>query len=754
MLVTKSAFVYFQMMILLTSSFKVSRFFIITLLLLVLNLAKLYAAGDRAFPGVNRFYSHLGIGKTYNDLSYDNLLVFYSNKIKVILQEKKIADDKYDKNAIKSIKKDLKFLNYAHKLMQQSVSRADKKHAFFIAKRIYYSIISKLTAERKLSLLDMFGFLDKFKTTMPYVTTVDKYRKIGKTIRVKKRTSYYPKPTYKKSYTGAVYNSFAQAKKEAKNLVFPSSGTAETMATVSQLSQMSHDEVSRLDISTRHQVWHQEIYSSQQPQPWQDLENWANKTVTKILRKKNIQVAYDLKKVKRVLFLTKIKDTATSPKINTKDAYGQKWKVKWGNEVQVETMANRFYVAAGGKFSDLVYTNARGARGLTLILGDRYADGSCKKNINTFSLLSDCLLNSRYKFSIRPYVYAKGVITSFNIEKVLKYLPENAIKEYRAENLLGRSFVQFKESLSEFKPTKVMIRGGPVAASDLGADSDRVARSLLIFNMWIWNLDFKDLNNKAVLLKDFNGKKYEYIEFAHDMGSAMGFPGRSGEINHLSDKEYMHVGLDVIAWSPLQWGGHVFVLDFFVDLLNSIPFLNKSIYFNQFMMYRPSAWDNITYADGLWMARKIARIDRDQITNIVATTLWPEYVQQAVVNKMLMRRNRIAEIFDITEELDRVDIDPIDITRSFRTKDDRIFNAHFYDLELSSIENELKRHNLIDQDGVSTYVELVVSKNKIVSCKKSLLSNLLEAKWYPSGFTRRLNRLKDHSPLPKCTFSP
>jgi hypothetical protein len=53
--------------------------------------------------------------------------------------------------------------------------------------------------------------------------------------------------------------------------------------------------------------------------------------------------------------------------------------------------------------------------------------------------------------------------------------------------------------------------------------------------------------------------------------------------------------------------------------------------------------------DALWMARKIAQLSRDDITQIVANSFYPEGVAKVVVEKMLSRRNSIVSIFGATD---------------------------------------------------------------------------------------------------------
>lgn len=135
--------------------------------------------------------------------------------------------------------------------------------------------------------------------------------------------------------------------------------------------------VKEVHINQHHPVWHSDHIKRD---TWIELEDQYNQSMSLILDKQ-----YNLKTAHKVLFINKIKDTATNPKITTKDAYGVKWKLKWGREVYTEPIANRLYLKLGGKMTDLVYAQRSGSKGVTLILADKKTKGSCK-HINTEEL--------------------------------------------------------------------------------------------------------------------------------------------------------------------------------------------------------------------------------------------------------------------------------------------------------------------------------------------------------------------------------
>lgn len=145
---------------------------------------------------------------------------------------------------------------------------------------------------------------------------------------------------------------------------------------------------------------------------------------------------YPLSTAYRVLFFEDMKDTATSAKIKTTDAFGIDWKLKWGAEAQTEAMV-------------------------------------------------------------------------------------------------------------ELKPKAIATRGGPTAFSDTGATEDRVGRGSFLFNMWVWNMDAKDDNNRSVLVEDISGSgETSYLEFQHDLGVTFGGLFATGQINSFTTgNQFMYLNI-------------------------------------------------------------------------------------------------------------------------------------------------------------------------------------------------------------------
>jgi hypothetical protein len=671
-----------------------------------------FAAGDVVDKGIHTYFDSHGVAKNFTQKSYDNLLLLCEKLVVDIKKDIESVDDKDDK---KDLKKKKQFLDYAllgiEEAKEQSISPSMRRFAFNRAKRIIYSLRSEDLLGRNMNVKEVVNLLRRVDTTLPYV-----------------------KPSKRKSKLGK-----KKANKEAQNLVDPKA--PQSIMSAREISKLNTIEISNLDIHNDHPGWlSEEEMKKRKVNGYTAIENWAEKEMQKRLRKKHPEVAldYSLSAARKVLFFDKIKNSATSPKINTKDAFGEKWKLKWGSEVHTEPINNRLYTLIGGRFTDLVYSNQSGINGTVLILGKSDKE-DCSK-ISTYKHLQHCLLVSTYNFDITPYVIKKGTITKFNIEKVLRNLPAVTLKKYSKKKLIGRTYVAFKESMVEFKSKALINKAGPTPGSFFGPLEDRVSRGLLLFNIFIWNLDAKDENNRTVMVKNFDGEKWSYVEYMHDMGASLGAPGESGKVNALKTGN----GFLRVTSNPVAGFGFL-----------KFPFLTPRVATTQFMLYRPKAWDKTTFADSRWMAKKIAGITKKQFDSILSKVNWPEYMRDLMVWKLMKRRNHIAKIYGVSDLLDIKKLAPLDVSFDLTTPLAREVVARQTKLTRSEIESVMKSEGLIDgPDGVTVYIDKVMDyKGQLYPCQESVIASLLFDNYHPAGLERRIRRSEDNVALPECQFN-
>lgn len=633
-----------------------------------------------------------GIQPTFDETSFQNLVKYYDALIHETNQKMGSASN----NAKKDLKKALKFYEHGNALLKKQQTPREKVASFYLGVRILYGVSTFDAPAQAFNPLQPIKTLSRLKSTMPYVTPNLRAAAIGD----------------------------KQAQLESQLLVDPNNPSQ--YVSESALAKLSTEAVSRLDISDDHPFWMNESLHAKHPAYWEELERFIEKSVNQELKVNN----FTLKDARKVLFLDAIKESATSPKIDTKDNFKLDWKLKWGDEIVSENVSTRLAVKLGQKLADMVYAVPPGRDELLLVLGDPKKPGQCIDNINTIELFSSCLLKSKYKFDVRAFIGASGTITAQNSADVLKNLPEGG--KYKQADLVGRSYVSFKESMVEFKGDKVFVRGGAVAGSFLGAETDRALRGAFVFNMWLGSVDVKDENNRSILVPDFLGSgKQSYFEIIHDYGASLGtVMSGFGSINNMSTNEK------------------------FMEVKKGLLDRDTKIHFEVPLLYKPKAWENSTFADGLWMARRIAKTPRAAIENAVASVPWPSYARKALVQKILLRRNDIAKAFGVENELDEKSLQPLNISVSLRTAIDRARAAEEFGLSLVQMEQRLKAAKKLNADGTAIHEENLVINNELVECKKSLITGMLELNKHPTGLQRRLLRLFDFRALGDCGFSP
>ena len=499
--------------------------------------------------------------------------------------------------------------------------------------------------------------------------------------------------------------------------------------TVSELAALSANDISRLDVSDTHPAWFRQTASSSLgADRVKDFIRWMENGMTEALHAEgdlDENLHWNSKRVRRVMFMEELYQSATSAKGVAEDAYGVEWKFKWGDEVHAEAVASRLYLMLGGKATDLSFVGGPGPDEMILILNqaDEYtptpAGEDAERDPATVRQFIQTL-DDFYGFDLRPYIHSHGIITEQNVDRLLRHLPPEPDEDYKPEHLIGREWISFIEYSMELKPQDYIIRYDGSRMSDHTARNDRVARGLYLFNLWITNRDAKDDNNKAYYImrppsKGEDPEIVEYREGMHDLGLSFGTLKSGALVNDMT------VGPDFLRRS--SDGNH---------LLSSQSFICI-----------PEAWSQATWADGRWMAEKIASLSEADIRSAVAATRWPDFAQSALSYKLIARRNRIAEFYGCIDLLDQPLIDPPRHAVSLDSPNAIRRTEHHYQLKPGSLAAALKKAN-VD----IPYTETVLTQGQLVSSKDSHLIRLLVQQRHPSGLHERYNRSDDRHPFP------
>ena len=453
------------------------------------------AEADERIPGYEDYLRQNGIEEAYSPESEAELRNFvrsWLDRIETRRSEIKAAEERGEgtpelEDEGDGLKEQRRFLKHCLETLEdaraEGTPEITRVAAFHVAKRMTYVVFSMRPDEEPMD------FHERLKRRFE---SVENYTKV--VIRHALRNVQFKLPYLRDEELDQPLGA-ERAALEARFLVDPADPTEFVVS--ERLASMTPREVAALDVSPSHPAWHTEAYCAEHPDGWQRLETWVQERITKKLNKDHDlrddfpDFSYRLAAARKVLFFDKLKDSASSAKIKGKDAFGINWKIKWGDEVQTEPVGNRLWVKLGGKYNDLVYVNGIGQNHLVLVLADPNEangkdDGGCHPL--TYDDLATCLIESNYEFNLEPYKYQTGELSPENLDEVLAHLPAEAVKGHRKQDLIGRHYVTFRETLVEVDPPKSIVRrGGATSFSGLGARQDRVARALYLFNMWIWN---------------------------------------------------------------------------------------------------------------------------------------------------------------------------------------------------------------------------------------------------------------------------
>ncbi len=650
-------------------------------------LNKIFAAqiATTSYPQMEKYLKEENLNWNCN---LENIKVWEKHIGELILQSNHESVDKNaDKNKIQALELAFSLLQSIHQETWPNRKICESLEKAYL---ILYAVKSSEVPPATMSIFSYLSILNKINHSIRYLDESER--------------TY---PLLKKS------------QEEAINLVDPKN--PKMFLTLKNKESMSSIRLSELEISDEHILW-KNLDFKPTIDLWNRHENRIEKMVNQKLKNKNAN--YTFLEAQKVMIFDKLKSNATSPKITVKDLYGMKWKMKWGNETQTEPIANRLAILAGAKFADLTYSIPHGDKSTILILGDRNIQSSCE-NINTYEWLNYCLLTSIYKFGPNPYVYKKGFVTTENVESLLG-------QSKNVNKYIGREFVQFKEVQLEFSPENVFSNIGVLSQNNFLPFYDRVQRGLWVFNAWISHNDGKEDNTKILLNKE-NGKT-EMVAYQSDLGSTLGDTFYPGSVNNFATEDhFMSVGRSLFP----------------VSVLNAItPRImgQKRVFLKMITPFRPGIWNYTTFADSRWMAQYIARISVSEIRKAVESSHWPNYIIDAMTQKLVLRRNHIAKIFGVENFLDTKEVKPLRISVDLSTPELRLKYAKAFDLNPEFIDSVLKKEGKLN----SNYREWLVYDGKLQSCKDSVITYALEKSWHPAGISRRQNRAFVKKGLPEC----
>lgn len=601
----------------------------------------------------------------------------------------------------------LPFIDYGLNLTNQALQSQDSSDlawSFLMAKNILYSIFSVSYEGRPMK--------------------IDEILKIPFTRMV----TWTPRLSEKKKNKPA---GIKKAKKESSFLVNPFGSDPGHFLTHQELAQLTPLQIADLDVRPDHHIWYDRETFKYITSPWSYLEskvmNQIAESTSDVSYINSGNYFHDARKI--VIFdRFKNKKGGTHGKIRVKDPNGMKWKLKWGDEFFTEALANRLYVSLGGKHQDLNYAHTAQNPVFMIFPDDptkeRLGDTACEA-ISDFPSLNLCLQQSRYKLNLSPYLHVNGygVLRDQDVEWIANKLhlnQEEAISQLSP--YIGRNYVFFQETSLEFKDKAGLKRSGPMSQSLLGSENDRAMRGMLLFHFFTDNFDAKDANGESLII-NHHGKP-EFLQAPVDLGAAFrGFAFKGRGLNHLETKSF----------------------------LRKSHFSSGKLVYTHPMPYRTKAGEKATYADMLWMAKKIASLSEEAIIDAVRHTHMPEFYQKTLIYKLIKRRNRIAKLYQLESMTDIKDsqLRLPEITLDLSSEDKISSLATDLGIPVEIFYKEMRHAGI--QPGTQFH-DQVVKKGKIRKCYKSFVVNLLEKYAYPTGLSRSPSKSKENPGV--CQYKP
>lgn len=666
-------------------------------------------AGQTEFPKFDAENAKVGISATYSPAAVEKLTIALKSEI----DKMRIVED--PKDQAKANESADRLTNYALTLASGGTTEAQKIENYRNLRSLLYAVRSENLGPIGGSGGAVGNFLSG-DLTFPNVLTSD----LNKPLTAQ------------------------AAALESSNLVDPVSG--KEYASPKDLAGLSVNQVSQLDVSEDNTFWYTEARLNQIKAEAGSNWNYLEKNIEQAVSAK-IGQPFKLDTARRILKFKGLKSTATSPKVDTTDLYDQDWKLKWGEEVHTEPIANRLYANLGGKYQDLVYANKGGIKEVILVLDENSPESQNPKMCSKISSIEklksclksegiciksntkgECIQATKYNFDLSPYLIdhdpkSPKVVTQDmldNSELTFGILPSE-----ERQKLIGRQYAIFNESMVEFQPSKkIALRLGAAPFSDAGAVENRAKRGAITLSYFLNNKDAKDDNNRAVVYAG------EFIEYMHDLGASMGDIKYSGWINKM---ESDFVGIK-----------------------------GKTVSMLMTVLYKPEAFKKVSFADAKWMARKIVALTEEDIRSAVESANWPDFQTEILTQLFLYRKNLVGQIFQEGTQ-SNLHIAPIQV--DLRTRQNREDAAVKYGLTLvtkgdvaqaaNMIETTMKNAGVkIDANGNSSFVDTVATADgsRLMTglCEKSVIVSVLENSVRPSGLGRRVSRRSDDKPLPAC----
>lgn len=278
---------------------------------------------------------------------------------------------------------------------------------------------------------------------------------------------------------------------------------------------------------------------------------------------------------------------------------GERWLIKWGDEVHSDPVASRIFAALGFNV-DFPFHRAPGE--LRLLLGRQ---GNQKRTVQQ---LVNFIYNS-FKINLSPFIREVGKVSTamVSVDPILRG------KE-------GETYLTFTGLALEPRPSKE-TRLGPFMPDLTQNKNKRSVRGALLAEIWVGNWDTKTDNTLLALTGNFADPfKASYSDLGVSLGvKIQKFPRdlKGGLVNEF-------------GWDVLTDDG-------------------KEVSFITRMNHIPEAWRKASWSDLAWMAKQMAKLGPLDLREILRHSGWPTEVQELYFHKLAERRRQILQAFAVKD---------------------------------------------------------------------------------------------------------
>lgn len=308
----------------------------------------------------------------------------------------------------------------------------------------------------------------------------------------------------------------------------------------------------------------------------------------KIKHKKNI-----------VLLFKDLSLSGSAPKINTYDLdLDNQWSLKWGDEIHTDIVGSRIFAALGYDVDHPYYYEKEK---LTLV----FDDFSTVKNKE--ELVKNLL--EIYKINLSPFISRFGMVTE-----------EMCFKNESLAPFKGKQYIQFIKCAVEARPDRVKRIGSFLP--ELNAERKEL-RAALLAHQFIGNWDTREENTLLTTVHNGN-HEYRISTVFSDLGTGLGVH------NSYLPPDFKVGLINKLPWEAVKRKG------------NQIVFTNR---INALL----SPYKKAQYEDLLWMANKIALIDKKALKKMIKKAHWPEPIANLYFHKLASRRASILKAFNIKD---------------------------------------------------------------------------------------------------------